>query len=312
VIVSWRRPAFVQTCLEHLMRLAPLPGEVIVVDASDDDKTAEVVKAIPSVKYIPFAGGAGHMTSSRNIGLLHATGEVIAFIDDDANARAGWLDGLLDAFLDPTVGAVAGRTCNGVPDEDRIGISEIGRLLPNGELTGNFAADPQMITDIDHGIGANMSFRRDVLASLGGLRDDFLGGGGVREDTDIFLRVASIGSRSVFAPDAVVDHVGAPHVLGKRFDYRYIFWTRRNHFLLLSRNYGLRSTKLRAWARLEIVRAFRDSHPNLVRRTTRRFLMVASLLTGLEVSLRKAGLSPSDPIRRDAMGCRIRGHLSRN
>ena len=91
-----------------------------------------------------------------------------------------------------------------------------------------------------------MAFRRSVLAELGGLRDDFTGVA-VREDTDLFLRVRALGYRAVFTPHAVVDHVGAPHVRGRRFDYRYIYSARRNHVLLLARNFGLCSPELRRW-----------------------------------------------------------------
>ena len=66
-------------------------------------------------------------------------------------------------------------------------MSAIGRLLPDGRLTGFFGADPGRIIDVNHGIGANMAFRRHVLGRLGGFRDDFRGIGGVREDTDVFF-----------------------------------------------------------------------------------------------------------------------------
>src|SRR5919201_395019 len=91
VIVSWCRPGYVRSCLAHLAELTPRPDEVVLVDASPDDRTAAVVKDFPWVLHVAFAGGAGHLTASRNIGLLHVTGDVIAFIDDDAYVRGGWL-----------------------------------------------------------------------------------------------------------------------------------------------------------------------------------------------------------------------------
>src|SRR3954468_2940241 len=140
VIVSWCRPAYVRSCLEHLARLSSRPGEVVVVDASTDDRTAAVVHDFPWALRVPFPGGAGHMTTSRNVALLHVTGDIVAFIDDDANVRPDWLRGLLSEFADPGIGAVAGRTCNGFPGEESQGADAIGRLLPTGDLTGNFAA----------------------------------------------------------------------------------------------------------------------------------------------------------------------------
>jgi GT2 family glycosyltransferase len=65
VIVSWCRPEYVRACIAHLMKLTPKPDEVVVVDASADDRTAAVVTDFPSVLHVPFAGGAGHLTTSR-------------------------------------------------------------------------------------------------------------------------------------------------------------------------------------------------------------------------------------------------------
>ena len=307
VIVTWLRPEYARACIEHLVALLPPPNEIIVVDAGADTQTADVVADYGDVKRVAFPGGAGHMTTARNVGLCNATGEVIAFVDDDANARAGWLEGLLEAFADPSVGAVAGRTCNGVPGEESDGVGEIGLLRPTGELTANFAADPGRLVDVDHGIGANMSFRREVLAALGGFRDDFPGVA-LREDADMFLRVRALGWRAVFAPTAVVDHVGAPHVRGRRFDYRYQFWARCNHALLLARNFGLGSPQFRAWLAHEL------RHPYVgegiaLRRAIRVALAWLALAFGVARCGAKSHWRASPVERRDAVGEKLRSLL---
>jgi GT2 family glycosyltransferase len=309
VIVSWRRPIFVHSCLEHLGRLELRADEVLVVDASPDELTAAVVEKFAWARYLRFPKGAGHMTTSRNFSLCHVTGDIIAFLDDDANARPGWLGGLLEAFADPTVGAVAGRTCNGHPGEERQGREAIGRILMNGQLTANFAANPGSLIEVEHGIGANMSFRRQVLARLGGFRDDFRGVGGVREDADIFLRTRALGYRALFSPSAVVDHVGAPHAQGRRFDLRYTFWMRHNHALLLARNYGLGSHSFRRWVYGELLRTLRIEHPSWMRRGARIGIRFAGLLAGIAASVQKGRWHASDPVRRDRTGREIRRSL---
>lgn len=281
-----------------------------MVDASPDAHTAEVVREFAWALRVSFPRGAGHMTASRNEGLLRATGDVIAFIDDDVNVHVGWLSGLLQAFADPMVDAVAGRTCNQTPGEESAGVEAIGRVLPNGDLTGNFAADPGSLVAVDHGIGANMSFRREVLAHLGGFRDDFRGIGGVREDTDVFLRLRALGRRAVFAPDAAVDHIGAPHVRGRRFDYRYNFFLRYNHALLLARNFGLGSREFQNWAVGEIRGETKSSQPNVLRRAARAGVRIGGVIAGAVASLPKARWQPVDPVRRDRVGETIRRQLS--
>jgi GT2 family glycosyltransferase len=312
VIVTWQRAEHVRRCLERLSQLDPLPDETVIVDASADDATLSVVRQFPDVDYVRFPGGAERMTTSRNVGLLRVSGYVVAFLDDDAFVRPGWSNGVLDAFADRTVAAVAGRTCNGLPGEDVNGVDAIGRLLPTGQLTANFAADPRAIIEVEHGIGANMSFRRDVLAHLGGFRDDFRGVGGLREDTDMFLRVRALGHRAVFTPFAVVDHVGAPHAKGRRFDHRYGFWARHNHALLLSRNFGLASPALRSWLVGEIGRLPAEKGSSRLRSYVRVATAALGLGAGLVTSLRKARSHPIDPQRRDATGEELRRRLAEN
>lgn len=313
IIVTWRRPEFVRQCLERLGALEGPAPEVIVVDGSEDAATQDVVAHFPGVKYSSFRGGAGHLTRARNAGLPLASGGIVAFLDDDAWVRPGWAKALVEAYDDPGVVAAVGRTVNQPPGDELADPARIGCLEPDGRLTANFAADPGTVVAVDHGIGANMSFRRDVLAELGGFRDDFRGVGGTREDTDIFFRVRALGHRAVFVPGAVVDHVAAPHARGKRFDWRYIFWLRRNHVLLLSRNYGLTSSITVRWLLTELFSGYtfvdNASYP---RRVVRSALKVGAIILGIAESLWKAGLGPQDPRRRGSSGDEIARALAQN
>ena len=294
VIITWRRPVWVDKCLAALDELDQRPQEVLVVDASEDRDTEFVVAKFPWATHHCFPGGAGHMTTARNEGLRLASGDVIAFLDDDTEVRSGWMSALLDVFADATVDAVAGRTCNGQPGEERDGVDEIGLLLPDGRLTGNFAADPGEIVDVDHGIGSNMSFRAETLRQLGGFRDDF-GGTALREDADMFLRITLFGGRAVFAPKAIADHRGAPHIRGRRFDWRYLFWGVHNHALLLARNLGFGSPILWKWCARAVADAWRGARRG--RSVPKVALVVFAVIGGLATSLRSSRWRPANPCR---------------
>lgn len=236
VVVTYCRPDFVERCLLALER-QDQELEVVVVDASPDNQTAEVVARHPSIRYLRNPNGIGHMTQSRNIGTAATRAPFVSFIDDDAFVHDGWARALVQPYKDEAVGAVGGRALNGQPGEECEGVDQIGRLLPSGELTGNFAADPGRCVDVDHLIGCNMSFRRSVLEELSGFRECFPGTA-LREDTDMCLRVRAKGHRLVFEPAAAVDHVGAPHARGARFDFRYQYFAHRNHVAMLIWNFG--------------------------------------------------------------------------
>jgi hypothetical protein len=81
------------------------------------------------------------MTRARNKALLRASGDIIAFPDDDRYVRPCWAPNLAAAFEDPTVAGGAGRTCNSPAGEEHRGQDAVGLLLANGKLTGNFAAN---------------------------------------------------------------------------------------------------------------------------------------------------------------------------
>ncbi len=246
-VVTYERPEHVARCLTHLMAQTKAPAEIVVVDASEGDETARVVRErFPTVAYEVCPAGRGSTATGREIAYRMTSGDVLAFVDDDAFAEPGWLERLLPFYDDPTVGGVGGRQIRRQPGELEEGMDAIGRLLADGTMTGNFAADPGHPLDVDHLLGANMSFRRSAIDRIGGIRDGY-DGTCIREETDLCLHVTSAGYRLVYTPDAVVEHVAGPYAKGQRFDLRYTYWAQKNHLILLIRNFGFTDPIVRAY-----------------------------------------------------------------
>lgn len=245
-VITYCRPDFVRTCLEHLAAQTRPADETLVIDASPDARTREVVRDFPSVRYLHSDAGPGTMATSRAMALAATACDVLVFLDDDAYADADWLEHLLLPYADPAVAAVGGRARNGQPGEETEGLDQIGQLLPDGRLTGHFAADPGRDLDVDHLLGANMSIRRRVLLDLGGIRD-YYPGTCLREESDMFLRVRAAGHRIVYTPRAVVTHVAAPYARGRRFDLRYHYYGHRNHVVLLTSTLGTADPRTRRY-----------------------------------------------------------------
>lgn len=314
IIVTLDRPDCLDECLRCLVAQEPRPRQVIVVDSSESDASRAVVSGYPTVEYVRHEGGAGRMTASRNLGLARATGDPVIFIDDDSYVTPGWLAEMVGAF-EPGVAAVGGRALRGHPGEEREGADAVGVLTDDGLLLGNFAADPGRAIDVDHIMGCNMAFSRETLAALGGMREAYTGISGVREDTDVCLRIRASGGRIVFNPRAVVHHVGAPQAKGRRFDWRYEFYAERNHCLLLVTNFGLRAPILHRYLRRTAGDRSRGLVERLragsVARPLARFLVaylgnVVGLVQGAGALL-SAG---RDPARRDSEGVELRRRLS--
>jgi GT2 family glycosyltransferase len=268
-VVTYERPTFVARCLEQLLAQTRPPVEIIVVDSSTTDDTARLVRErFPTVAYAVCPAGRGATATARNISYQMATGDVLAFIDDDAFAEPDWLEKLLPHFDDPGVGGVGGRQIRKQPNELVEGVDAIGLLREDGTLTGNFAADPGRTMSVDHLLGANMAFRRSIIEDLGGIRDGYAGTC-IREETDLCLRVAHAGYRLTYTPDAVVEHVAAPYAKGKRFDQRYAYWAQKNHLILLIRNFGLTEPIVRRYLSTSLRQAMQDGSTRVARAWSR-------------------------------------------
>jgi GT2 family glycosyltransferase len=320
VVVTLCRPAFLRTCLQHLAAQSVAALETIVVDASPDDVSARLVaQEFPDVRYLRNPLGPGTTGASRNLGLGVASGDVLAFVDDDAFADRDWLEQLLLPYGDPKVGGVGGLARNGMDGEASHGVDDIGQFHADGTLSGNFAADPGGVIEVDHFLGANMSFRRQAVIDAGGIRDGYPGTC-LREETDLAFRISAAGWLLVYNPKSAVQHVAAPYPKGRRFDVRYQYFANRNHMVLLARHIGYRSPQMRKYYHVvgrEITEELRYSVSSLgsgqdlakrsrgfARGVSRASAAGSGTLVGLGAGFfrRRADLRDSPPIRSEPQG----------
>lgn len=102
IVVSYRPGDWLRHCLESVV---PEAGEVIVVDNASDDSLASTLatgagaRAVRSPRNLGFAGGVA-------LALEQARGEIVAVLNDDAVAGAGWLASAAAVLADPQVAAV--------------------------------------------------------------------------------------------------------------------------------------------------------------------------------------------------------------
>ena len=109
-IITLNRAESLKDTLTSLTRQRRQPDEVVVVDNGSTDHTREVVLSFrdrPNVKYVyEAARGIPH---ARNAGILNATGDIVACLDDDCIADEHWLKKLEIPFVrDPNIGVVGG------------------------------------------------------------------------------------------------------------------------------------------------------------------------------------------------------------
>ncbi len=153
-----------------------------------------------------FARG---LSGARNTGLERADADVVAFLDDDAQAGPGWLAAIRRAHGDPRIVGTGGWV------EAEWEVGEAPEWFPAEFLWTvgcSYLGLPEaQDAEIRNPIGANMSFARDDLAAVGGFRTG-LGRIGTApfgcEETEaaILIRAHTPGSRIVLLRDARVRH----------------------------------------------------------------------------------------------------------
>lgn len=242
VIITRNRARMLADCLAHLQQQTHPSFEIVVVDSSSNDETADLMRSWPTATYLRIPGGRNNMPQARNVGISHARGEIVAFIDDDSMVSPEWLGQIVSGFSDESIGGVGGRifdrTFTGDPEEPRI-----GAILSEGRLIHNFDAEKVEAQDVDWLRGCNMAFRRAALAAAGGFDTRFTGDNSY-EDVDHCVRVRRAGYRLRFIPAAEVTHLAGmrnPDVAPRDFECpeRRLYQTRNGTYFYL-KNFGWR------------------------------------------------------------------------
>src|SRR6266516_404890 len=98
IIITRNRPALLQHCLTHVLAQSYPHKEIIVVDSSSNDESERVVAQYPEVLSVRLHGQRNNMPQARNAGIAISSGDIIAFVDDDAMVQPGWLATLVDTY----------------------------------------------------------------------------------------------------------------------------------------------------------------------------------------------------------------------
>jgi GT2 family glycosyltransferase len=210
VICTRDRPQPLERLLRSIRDLTPAPDEVLVVDnAPRTDDTRAVVERTPGVRYVlePRPG----LDRARNAGARAATGDVVAFADDDVEVHAGWIDGLLRGFDDPETLAVTGLVLPANLETEAQHFFETYWGFNKGYTPRTFAPDfvetAKAAPVWEVGAGANMAFRRTAFDTVG-LFDERLdvGAAGCSGDSEFWYRVLAEGWKCRYEPSAIVFH----------------------------------------------------------------------------------------------------------
>ncbi len=199
VIVCTRNGAErIAACLRAIENMAIASLEVIVVNDGSSDNTATLVASgFPNVILISLPPSG--LSTARNTGAARATGDIIAFTDDDCEPDAEWLLRLGKAFQNPEIAAAGGPN---LPPPSRTAMEAVIRAAPGAP--SHVLLDD---TTAEHLPGCNIAVRRDVFHDLSGFDPVFRTAG---DDVDFCWRLSDAGYRMAFVPGAFVWHWRRP------------------------------------------------------------------------------------------------------
>jgi glycosyltransferase involved in cell wall biosynthesis len=192
VVCTYNGARTFRETMEGLKELDYPDYEVIVVDDGSTDHTIEIAREYEVNLISTINNGLSY---ARNVGWKAATGEIVAYIDDDAYPDPHWLKYLASTFLTTSFVGVGGP--NLLPWGDG----------PVAECVANAPGGPVHVLvsdrEAEHIPGCNMAFRRTALEAIGGFDPRFRTAG---DDVDVCWSIQQQGWNIGYNPAAVVWH----------------------------------------------------------------------------------------------------------
>lgn len=208
-------------CISSLRRQTVSPLEIILVlDPSEELLQGYTAHVTDDIK-VTSADKVG-LSHARNLGVMTAKGEIVAFVDDDAIADEKWLEHMTELYNDPLVMGVGGSA---VANWEICQPEWFPEEL-NWVVGCSYEGLPTQRSLIRNPLGCNMSFRKNVFTKIGYFRHD-IGRFGTKllskEETELSMRVLKgiPNAKIIYEPQAIVYH----KVSRKRASLKYI-WVR--------------------------------------------------------------------------------------
>lgn len=209
VVVNYRGADDTITCLRALADDLAYPADrlqVICVDNASGDGSVERIRAnVPGVELVESPVNSG-FTGGCNLGVQHAKGSVVAFLNNDARPDGDWVGAAVQVLMaEPTVAAVASKVLDW--DGKRVDFVEggltwfgMGYKTHQGEPDDGRFDTPR---DVLFGTGSALFVRTAVFKQLGGFDERFFM---FYEDVDLGWRLNLRGWRVRYEPKSVAYH----------------------------------------------------------------------------------------------------------
>ena len=211
VVVNWNRVKLLKACLESLAAQRYDAFEVTVVDNGSHDGSVEMIQKMSDtfpcrLHLISNISNLG-FCKANNQGIAASRGQMIALLNNDAEADPDWLGSLEQVIRSSEeVGMAASKI---LVWEDPTRIDKGGHLIyPDGQNRGRGSGqiDRGQFDRVEEVLwpdGCAAMYRRAMLDEIGGFDEDFFA---YADDAELGLRGRIAGWTCLYAPGAVVRH----------------------------------------------------------------------------------------------------------
>lgn len=216
IICTYNRDKYIYNVLKSIAEgtLSPDKYEILAIDNNSSDSTkSEILRFIedfPAVetRYV-FESEQG-LSCARNRGIDESSGDVLVYVDDDAEVNENYLKSYYDFFCENPESMAAGGPI--IPEYE--GYEEPGwmtyhlkRLLTAYLYFGDVKKE---FPGKNYPGGGNAAYRREIFEKVGkyntslGRTGSSLAGG---EEKDLFRKMDSIGVKYYYLPDSILYHI---------------------------------------------------------------------------------------------------------
>ncbi len=200
ILIAFAQPnSYLAQCLEKIRALDYPDYEVILLPDREMKNPGGPVRVVPTGPVGP--------PEKRDLGAAEATGEILAFIDDDAYPQEDWLKTAVPHFGNLEVAAVGGPASTA--PEDGLRQQAGGRVLAGWMVGGVhvYRHIPKMLRDVDDYPTCNLLVRKSSFERAGGFDSPYWPG----EDTVLCWKLTrGKKEKIIYDPDVQVFHHRRP------------------------------------------------------------------------------------------------------
>jgi len=183
---------YVREAIPYFQKQTYKNFEIIIVSESKEQEKFRKTKII-RVEHVP-------PSKKRNVGVENSTGEIIAFIDDDAYPKEDWLERAAEEFQNPEIIALGGPSL--LPKNSTFFQKVSNKVYELSSKKTGMRYGKKKKKEIDDWPTCNFFVRKEGFEKTGGFNEKYWGG----EDTQLCYSLLKTKKKIIYNPEIIIYH----------------------------------------------------------------------------------------------------------